>query len=99
MTANLLFEFSATLWQYGTSGSWYFVSLPVDLSREIREHSKWLEEGWGRMKVKAAIGDTAWDTAIWFDTKRQTYLLPLKVEIRRKEKIEPNQQISVILSI
>ena len=49
---------------------------------------KWQEEGWGRMKAKAKIRETLWDTAIWYDTKLGTYILPLKADIRKKEKIE-----------
>ena len=35
-------------------------------------------EGWGRLKATAKIGNSEWATAIWFDTKINTYLLPLK---------------------
>ena len=38
--------------------------------------------------MTAKTGNTQWETAIWFDTKLDTYLLPLKAEIRKKEKIE-----------
>ncbi|MFN7728004.1 MAG: DUF1905 domain-containing protein [Bdellovibrio sp.] len=43
------------------------------------------EEGWGRLRATCTIGKTKWQTAIWFDTKVGSYLLPIKVEIRRKE--------------
>ncbi len=52
-----------------------------------RENLKFLEEGWGRLKMTAKIGNTQWETAIWFDTKLNTYLLPLKAEIRKRKKI------------
>lgn len=40
------------------------------------------------MKTKSKIRETSWDTAIWYDTKLGTYILPLKVDSRKKEKIE-----------
>jgi len=40
------------------------------------------------MKATATIGTTQWDTAIWFDTKQNTYLLALKSDVRKKEKLE-----------
>ena len=43
----------------------------------------------------AEIGNTKWDTAIWFDTKRKTYLLPIKAEIRKKEKLETDIEVQV----
>ena len=93
------YEFTATAWQYAGQGGWYFVSLPADMSTEIRENLKWQEEGWGRLKAKAKTGNSEWQTAIWFDTKRMTYLLPLKAEVRKKENIIANQQISITIWI
>jgi len=62
-----------------------FISLPISVSTEIRANLKWQEEGWGRLKVSAKIGNSEWNTAIWFDTKKETYLLPIKAEIRKKK--------------
>ena len=99
MQAKIQYEFSGIVWQHSASGGWFFISLPIDMAAEIRQHAKILEEGWGRMKVTARIGETSWDTALWFDTKLGTYLLPLKAEIRRKESIKNGTNISVQLSI
>ncbi|MFM7300603.1 MAG: DUF1905 domain-containing protein, partial [Crocinitomicaceae bacterium] len=85
---SIAYQFSAVVWQYSQTGGWYFVSLPNDLATEIRELFKTQEEGWGRMKARAKIGEIEWITAIWFDRKLGTYLLPIKAEIRKKEKIE-----------
>ena len=92
------YKFTAKMWNYsstvGTCG-WYFACLPKEMSKEIRENLKFLEEGWGRLKMTAKIGNTQWETAIWFDTKLQTYLLPLKAEIRKKEKIETDKELEI----
>lgn len=80
-------------------GGWTIVSLPKKLSIEIRDNFKYLEEGWGRMKVTANIGNSEWRTSIWFDTKQGIYMLPIKAEIRKKEKIVVNQDVKIILSI
>ena len=47
------------------------------------------------MKVVAGIGKTTWDTAIWFDTKMDTYILPIKAEIRKKLKLNINSSIDL----
>lgn len=99
MISKIQYEFSATPWQHGASGGWHFISLPVEISKEIREHLKFQEEGWGRMKASVQIGKTSWETAIWFDTKQNTYLLPLKAAIRKKEKVELGVEIQVIVWI
>ncbi|MDR3141429.1 MAG: DUF1905 domain-containing protein [Tannerellaceae bacterium] len=80
-------------------GGWWIVFLPKEMAKEIRENLKFLEEGWGRLKITAKIGNSQWKTAIWFDTKNDTYLLPLKAEIRKKENIETGQEIDIIIWI
>ncbi len=94
------FEFSAKVYYYSSSAEmsgWTFVSLPKELSIEIRDIFKWLEQGWGRMKVIAQVGISEWQTAIWFDKKQDTYLLPIKGEIRKKENIVLDKVIKVII--
>jgi len=49
------------------------------------------------MKVTAKTGNSEWKTAIWFDTKQDTYLLPLKSEIRKKEDIAPDKDIEITI--
>lgn len=97
------FKFSAKAYQYSASADmmsgWTFVSLPKELSMKIRESFKCLEEGWGRMKVTAKIGNSEWRTSIWFDTKQDTYLLPLKAVIRKKENIVLDEDIAISIVI
>lgn len=99
MNYKIKYQFSARTWQHTGPGGWYFVSLPKNLAKEIRGSLKWQEEGWGRLKASAKIGNSEWKTAIWFDTKQDTYLLPLKAAIRKKEDIEAGKVIEVIVWI
>ena len=96
------YKFSAKAYQYSSSAEmcgWTFVSLPKELSAEIRENFKHLEEGWGRLKVTAKLGSSEWQTAIWFDTKQETYLLPLKAKIRKQERVTLDEDVQVVISI
>jgi len=99
MQGKIKYKYSARMWKHHSYGGWHFVTLPKDLSKEIRENLKFQEEAWGRMKVMAQIEDTTWETAIWFDTKMETYVLPIKAEIRKKEKIEIDQVLDIKLWI
>ena len=95
LSGKIKYQFSGILWHYSSPGGWYFVSLPVALSKEIRSFLKNEESGWGRLPATAKIGTSEWETAIWFDTKRNTYLLPLKAEIRKKENVRLETEIAV----
>lgn len=94
---KMKYAFTAAIWQHSGTGGWHFVSVPKAISDEIRANLQSEEEGWGRMKAVAQIGQSEWTTAIWFDTKHQLYLLPIKAEIRKKEKITSSQDLQVWL--
>ncbi len=96
---KIQYRFSSEPWKHDGQGGWIFVSLPKIFSKEIRETFKSEEAGWGRLTATAKIGNTEWKTAIWYDTKVNTYLLPLKAEIRKKEKLKVGQKIDVIVFI
>lgn len=81
---KITYNFKGEIWQHASPSGWYFICLPKKISKEIRENLSWQEEGWGRMKAIAVINSLKWDTAIWFDTKQDTYVLPIKAEIRKK---------------
>ena len=93
------YSFKAAPWKYAGAGAWYFVSLPVKMAKEIRTALRQEEEGWGRLKATARIGNSEWKTAIWFDTKSNTYLLPLKAEIRKKEQLDEGKTVKVVVML
>ncbi|WP_298882961.1 DUF1905 domain-containing protein [uncultured Polaribacter sp.] len=99
MNGKVTYTFTAKMWQHNPPLGWYFVSLPKNISSEIRNLFKNQEEGWGRMKVSAIINDLKWDTAIWFDSKKEIYILPIKAAIRKKTnlKIKIDTEISILL--
>ncbi len=94
---KIAFEFTASVWQHASSGGWFFVSMPAGMASEIRMQLKWQEEGWGRIRARAETGSSCWDTAIWYDTKRKTYLLPIRSDIRKKENIREEMDIRVVV--
>lgn len=93
------YDFNTIVWKSEGPGGWYFASVPQPLSREIREIHQESEEGWGRLKSIAQINKTIWDTAVWFDTKLNCYLCPVKGEIRKKEGITDGSKVQILLKI
>lgn len=93
MLVTIHYEFEATMWQHPSPGGWYFVSLPHGMAEEIRNLLKDREVGWGRLSARVKMGNSEWKTALWYDTKQQTYLLPVKALIRKKESFKLNDRI------
>jgi hypothetical protein len=91
---NVKYQFTAEPWECGEKGSWVFVALPEKMSKEIRKLFQSEEEGWGRLKATAKIGNSEWKTAIWYDKKKNTYLLPVKTAIRKKEHVSVGEPVN-----
>jgi len=99
LEAKIKYRFFAKLWRNSAEGGWYFVTVPKEISKEIRDNLRWQEEGWGRMKAIAIIEDLSWNTSIWFDTKADNYLLPVKSAIRKKLLLKDNDVLKVSVLI
>lgn len=94
-----VYSFKAKMWKYDGPAGWYFITLPKMLAVKIRKKHGLSEEGWGRLKASAKIGKTEWKTAIWFDTKAKSYLLPVKAVVRKSEALKVDTRLSVVLEI
>lgn len=93
------YAFSAKVWIYSGAGGWHFVTLPKKLAAEIQFFHSGLQKNFGSIAVTASIGHTSWKTSLFRDSKSASYLLPLKADVRKKEKIMANQKLHVRLTI
>lgn len=84
---------------YPGLGGWRFLPLPKKEGKEIKELFGTYAKKWGSLPVLATIGKTSWETSIFPDKKSGTYLLPLKVQIRKIEKISDSDSVLCILKI
>lgn len=88
------------MWQ--GKGAWHFITLPQDKSEEIKffsENRQGKRRGWGAVRVQATIGNTAWETSIFPHVKADAYILPIKMDVRKKEKIAAEDNVKVTLKI
>ena len=94
-------EFVAEVWQWDArkSDSWFFVSLPPGLADDIDAEHGHRAKGFGSLRVEVRIGATTWRTSIFPDTKRATYVLPVKKSVRTTEAIENGDQVNVSISL
>lgn len=99
MRHRINYEFVADMWQTNGKGAWYFITVPLAISDEIRAQLQWQEESWGRMRAEAKIVGISWQTAIWYDTKRSAYLLPIKADIRKQTGIVVGEKVNIELEV
>ena len=93
------FTLHASVWVYTGMAAWRFLTIPKKESKEITERFGAKKQGWGSLPVRVTIGKTKWTTSIFPDKKTETYLLPLKRDIRKKENITDEDTISFSIEI
>jgi hypothetical protein len=87
------------LWLWtGDNGSWHFISVPEELSDEIRAHCFAYRRGFRSARVEARVGDVTWRTSV-FPIKSGGYFLPVKAEVRRKAAIAAGDEITVEIEL
>lgn len=87
------FKVRGTVWRWPGYAGWHFITLPRNLSIRIKGQAK--TYGSGFVKIKAKIGGTSWNTALFPHTQSKGYLLAIKNSIRKKEGILEGDTISV----
>ena len=93
------FSFTATVWEHDGPGAWHFISLPEPDADDIDEMFGHHARGFGSLRVEVTIGTTTWLTSIFPDTKRGTYVLPLKKAVRIAERLTAGSAASVELLV
>ena len=92
------FTFSTKLWIMEAPTPWYLITVPEHESSYIKRMFGHLHRGWGSIPVKVQIGETTWNTSIFWE-KKGTYVMPVKKEVRIKEDIKNGDSVKVGLTL
>jgi hypothetical protein len=90
-------EFDGTVWFWRGPAPWYFVTIPAEQCQDLSAVSRFVTYGWGMIPVQARIGQTEWETSLF--PKDGQYLLPVKASVRKAEKIDEGDQVTVRLAV
>lgn len=91
--------FSAEMWVWSSEKTaWHFITLTPEAAARIRFYAGEKKRGWGSVPVVATIGRTRWRTSIFPDKKSNSFLLPVKAEVRKTEKIAEGDRVKVSIA-
>ncbi|MCC2031866.1 DUF1905 domain-containing protein [Microbacterium allomyrinae] len=95
----MMIEFDGDVfrWAARADSSWFFTSVPPELSDDIREIPR-PYRGFGSVRVRARIGGSEWTTSI-FPSSDGTYVLPLKKSVREAESLVDGGPVTVRLDV
>lgn len=93
--------FDAELWMWDArrTDSWTFVSLPAELSEDIRDLAPEPRRGFGSVRVQVTVGGSTWMTSIFPDSGRGRYVLPIKRAVRKAEDLDVGDIATVTVEL
>ena len=95
----MAYTFKSKVIVYPGMSGWRFLILPKKEAREIKDQFDKIRRGWGSLPVTVTIGSTTWETSIFPDKKSESYLLPLKVAVRKAEEIMDDDTVKFVLKL
>jgi Domain of unknown function (DUF1905) len=90
-------QFSGDLWYWRGPAPFHFVTVPDEECGAVEAASSFVSYGWGMVPVSVRVGTTDWKTALW--PKDGGYIVPVKADVRRAERLELGDTVTVRLSI
>jgi len=91
------FRFDTKIIEWRGPAPFFYAPVPAEHVEELRRLAKVVSYGWGCVPVEAKIGGVTFTTSLF--PKDDTYLLPLKVAVRRKADITVGDAISVAMTL
>jgi hypothetical protein len=93
------YKLRSKVWLYPGMAGWHFVGIDKKKSAEIKEKHGAYKRGFGSLPVTVTLGKTSWNTSIFPEKKSNTYLLPLKAMVRKKEEVYVDDTITFSITI
>ena len=91
------FEFDAEIIYWRGPAPYFYAPVPPGEADEIRRASKLVSYGWGVIPVEAVVGGVTFTTSLF--PKDGTYLLPLKVAVRKPTGITAGDVVHVEMTL
>lgn len=93
------YAFHGTVWEYDGPAAWHFISLPREHADEIEQLTAGSAAAFGSVRVRVTIGATRWSTSLFPDSRRGTYVLPVKKAVRSAEDLVDGSVARVTLEL
>lgn len=92
-----IYRIKERIFKWTGEASWYFIRIDEKVSENIKDNFGMLARGWGSLPVNVTLGESRWKTSIF--PEKGTYLLPIKSQIRKAEKINDGDTVNLQIEI
>jgi hypothetical protein len=90
-------QFAGDVWYWRGPSPFHFVTVPAEESAYLKDVARDVTYGWGMIPVRVRVGGTEWETSLF--PKDGRYVVPLKDAVRRVEKIEQGDLVTLGLGV
>ncbi len=94
-----MYEFTAPMWKWKDDSAWHFVTLPTHIADDIEHESEGMRGGFGSVKVTVTVGRTTWSTSLFPSSSAESYILPMKKQVRVAEQLDEGDPVAVSLDL
>lgn len=96
------YQFQAKVWRWTEAhgpATWFFVTLPEDVTDEIDDSLTGPPAGFGSVKVRVTVGDTTWETSLFPSDHHGSFILPIKKSVRASAGLSEGTQATFTLDV
>lgn len=101
---------TGALWRWtgqSGTGTWHFLTIDGPAGEELSATAlmrrlEGAKRGWGSLKVTATLGESRWTTSVFpqkDDGGATSWLLPVKLAVRKAEDVVEGDAVSVALEV
>ena len=90
-------EFRGEIIHWRGPAPYHFVTVPEEQSAAIEAVSTMVTYGWGAIPVAARVGETEFTTSLF--PRGDLYVVPIKVAVRRAERLDLGDEVTVRLCL
>lgn len=95
--ASLRFRFEAEIIEWRGPAPFFYAPMPSQQASDLKEIANRVSYGWGCIPVQARVCGVEFTTSLF--PRDETYLLPIKVAVRRKANITVGDKVAVDMTV
>jgi hypothetical protein len=93
------YEVTTEVQKYPGITGWHYVTLSADVVDDIRARYGSSARAFGSLAVSVEIGHSQWSTSIFYDNNSESYVLPVKADVRKREDVAEGDTVTVRLAV
>jgi hypothetical protein len=99
MVTKTTYEVTAEVWRSEGPSDRYFVTLPDEVAADVRERFGGSSQAVGSLPVSVALGQSIWSTSLYAGTETGSYVIPIKDDVRRRERVREAQAVTLKFAV